>query len=86
MKPAEDNSTWPQPSKKKINKIIIIIEINDDRKGVSSSTKNNVYSKPNSTVTTEIYPRSPTRKNKVNSLGQTDYNAKRKTENMELRR
>ena len=78
MKPAEDNSTRPQPSKKKINKIIIIIiEINDDRKGVSSSTKNNVYSKQKSTVTTEIYPRSPTRKNKVNSQGQTDYNAKK---------
>ena len=32
------------------------------KKRVSSSTKNNAYSKQKSTVTTEIYPRTPTKK------------------------
>ena len=31
-------------------------------KRVSSSTKNNAHSKQKSTVTTEIYPRTPTKK------------------------
>ena len=39
--------------------------------------KNNAYSKQKRTVTTEIYPRTPTRKSEVNPLGQTDYIAKR---------
>ena len=52
----------------------------------SSSTKNNVHSKQKSTVATKIIPGLPPEKNKVNWLGETDYNAKRKTGNMELRR
>ena len=57
---------------------------------VSSSTKNNALSKQRSTKTTEIYPRTPTRKSKVNPLGQTavkpTLSAKRKAKNVELRR